>query len=235
MRGGREHVDDEVAFARRGTCDATAAAALRLVLADRGALDVAEVRARDDHVLLVDQLLVHDLALRVHDLRAALVGEIGADLLQLVDDRCHQLVVIREQALEVVRELPQLLVLGLELLFLEAGEPAEAHVEDRLRLTRGQVDEPAIIRRRDLVGRPARALEEPAETGELLRHQAVLRDVRVLAGPDDVDDAIDVDDREAEALDDLAPQPRLAQIEQRAAGNDLAAVLDEDLQRLLER
>src|ERR1043165_7286279 len=38
-----------------------------------------------------------------------------------------------------------------------------------------------------------------------------------LAGTDDLDQAVDVDDREPEALDDLAAQPGLAQVEQRAA------------------
>ena len=44
------------------------------VLARARALDVAEVAAGDDHLLLVDQLLGEDLALGVDDLRAARVA-----------------------------------------------------------------------------------------------------------------------------------------------------------------
>ena len=58
-------------------------------------------------------------------------------------------------------------------------------------------------------GRPARS-REAAHAAELLGDQALLGDVGVFARPDDLDDAIDVDDREPEALDDLAAQARLA-------------------------
>ena len=52
-----EHVLDEVLFAS-GHADLPAtAAALRAVLADRNALDVARVRDRDDDVLATDQVL----------------------------------------------------------------------------------------------------------------------------------------------------------------------------------
>ena len=76
----------------------------------------------------------------------------------------HQLLLVGEQALEVVGELPELLVLGFELLALEAGEAAEAHVEDRLRLARGQVDELLRARRPrpPPAGRPARSRKPPS-------------------------------------------------------------------------
>ena len=75
-------------------------------------------------------------------------------------------------ALEVVGELPQLLVLGLELLALEAGQPAEPHVEDGLRLTRGEGDELPRVRGVDLLLGAAGALEEAAEPGQSARRSA---------------------------------------------------------------
>src|SRR5690606_16912913 len=114
--------------------------------------------------------------------------------------------------------LPELAVLGFELLALEAGEPAEAHVEDRLGLALRQVDEAGLARGLYLFGRPAGALEEAVEPAHALGHQAGARLVGVLRRADDLDDAIDLQDGEAEAFDDLAALARLPQLEPGAPG-----------------
>jgi hypothetical protein len=94
---------------------------------------------------------------------------------------------------------------------------------------------PAGARGLDLGRRAAGALEEAVEAAQALGHQPLLGDVGVLRAADDLDHPVDVHHRQAEALDDLAPGLGLAQIEQGPAGDDVAAVLDEDLERAAQR
>ena len=64
VRRGDEEVADEVLLARAHADAPLAAAALRAVGRDRRALDVAGVGDRDRHVLVGDQVLDAELALR---------------------------------------------------------------------------------------------------------------------------------------------------------------------------
>ena len=80
VRGGDEQVLDVVVLLGVHPDDADPAAALDAVGGERQPLDVAGARDRDDHVLLGDQLLEVDLALGRHDLGAAVVAELLADL-----------------------------------------------------------------------------------------------------------------------------------------------------------
>ena len=76
MRRGEEVLDEIAfvllgrAFARGHADDAFAAAALRAVGADGGALDEAVVRERDDDAFVGDEVFDGDLAFVGHDLRA---------------------------------------------------------------------------------------------------------------------------------------------------------------------
>ena len=76
VRVGDEEAGDEILLARRHAGAALAAAALRAIGRERHALDVAGVADGDDHVLALDQVLVLDLASRLHDLGAARRGEL---------------------------------------------------------------------------------------------------------------------------------------------------------------
>ena len=69
MRIGDEQPRDEILVARLHAGAALAAAALRPVGRERHALDVAEMRHGDDHVLALDQVLVLDLVDLIDDLR----------------------------------------------------------------------------------------------------------------------------------------------------------------------
>src|SRR6185312_10256027 len=82
--------------------------------------------------------------------------------------------------------------------------------------------------------RPPGAAQELAEAVERELEQPLPRLVRVGALADGVDHAIDVAGRHPEALDDLALGLGLAQLVAGAAGDDLAPVLDEVLERLLQ-
>ena len=63
-----------------------------------------------------------------------------ADLLQLVDDDLHQQALAGENRAQPLDRLQQLGELVENLLPLEAGQPLELHVEDRLRLDLRQAE-----------------------------------------------------------------------------------------------
>jgi hypothetical protein len=111
------------------------------------------------------------------------------------------------------------------------GEPGEPHVEDGLRLPIRQPVGAPFARRLDLGGRPAGALEEAVEPVHRLVHEAALGLLGLVRAADDGDDPVDGGDRQAEALDDLAPEARLVEVPQGAAGDHVAPVLDEAQQR----
>ena len=68
------------------------------------------------------------------DLGAALVAELVADRLQLVDDDLHQQLLAGEDRAQPLDQLQQLGELVEDLLPLEAGQALQLHVQDRLRL-----------------------------------------------------------------------------------------------------
>ena len=104
--------------------------------------------------------------------------------------------------------LAQLRELVLDLVALEAGQAAQAHLEDRVGL--------------DL--REAEALDE-----------AGLGLGVVVARADDLDDLVDVVQRDDVALEDVGALLGLAQLVLRAPGDDVLLVLDVVVQHLLER
>ncbi len=247
---GFEHLGDEVGLvASATTLDALAAAALHPVLLRRQALDVAVARQHHDHRLVRDQIDRIDLLGALDDLGAARarrarragagalalgVAVLVADLDQLVADDLHEQGVVGEDGFEPGDLRGQLAVLALDLLALESGQPLQAHVEDRAGLPFAEVVWPAA-RGLDLGLGPAAAAQERGEAVERLGHERVLGGVGIGRAADDRDDAIDRVDRDAEALDDLAALHRLAQLEARATGHDLAAVIDERHQRVAQR
>ncbi len=86
MRIGDEQPRDEILLAHLHAAAAFAAAPLRAIGRERHALDVAEMRDGDDHVLALDQVLVLDLAFLLGDHGAPRRGEFRFQLRQLVLD-----------------------------------------------------------------------------------------------------------------------------------------------------
>ena len=142
-----------------------AAALLLAVGVERQALDVARLRDRDDHLLVGDQVLDVDVVLGVGDLRAPLVAVGVLDLEQLLLDQVAHPLLVAEDLAQLLDPLDHLVVLALDLVGLERGEPLQAEVEDRLRLDPRQVE---------------------------LLHQAVARGVRVARAADQLDHRVDV-------------------------------------------
>ena len=206
---GHEQVLDGVLLARDVADDALAAAVLAAVRADRLALDVAAAADRDDDVLVGDEVLVGELARGVlGDAGPAIAGVLALRCSrQLVLDDRQDPLLVGEDVLELGDQLDDLEVLVLDLLALERGEAGKPHVQDRLGLALGQVE---------------------------LRHEVRPRDLGVGRGADRLDDRVEVVERLLEALEDVGPVARLAEVELGPPPDDLAAVLDVVLEDRLE-
>ena len=140
--------------------------------------------------------------------RAARRVELLLDLLQLLlDDLTHQGGIL-EDALVVGDLLEQLGQLGLDLLALQAGQAAQAHLEDGVGLLLGEAEALGEPLRRLLVG---------------------------LRGADDRDDLVDVVERDDVALQDMRALLGFLQLVARAAHDDVLLVEDVVMQHLLER
>ncbi len=136
---------------------------------------------------------------------------IGAELLrhrrQFGRDQLAQLRVRVEDPGQLLDLRVQPLLLGLQLDAVVLGEPAQRRVQDVLRL--------------DVAQREA-------------LHQALLGLRGVVAGADEADDLVDVDQGGEQALHQVQPVALLAPAELAAASDDGEAVVEVDLQQLLE-
>ena len=113
-----------------------------------------------------------------------------------------------QDVLQLGDRLDQLGVFVFDLLALEADQRPQTHVDDRLRLHLAELE----------------ALREP-----------LLGLVGRLAAADDLDDFVDVVERDAVAFEQVRALFGLAQVVARAARDDVFAVRDEVLEQLLER
>ncbi len=123
---------DVILFARAHADAPFAAAPLGAIGGDRRPLDVAGVGDGNRHVLVGDQVFDPELTALVDDLGAAVVAELVADGLQLVDDELDQQLLARQNRAQPLDRLHQLDQLVEDLLALQAGQALQLHVEDRL-------------------------------------------------------------------------------------------------------
>ena len=138
MGGGDEEPFDEILLLRAHAGFPLAATALGPVEGNGVALDVAAVGDGDHHVLLDDQVLQGELPGFFDDFRAAGVAVAFLDLEQLVLDDGQDLHLARQDLFEPLDQRQDVVVLGDDLVALQAGEPVQAHVEDRLGLEVGE-------------------------------------------------------------------------------------------------
>ena len=134
-------------------------------------------------------------------------GVLGLHLAQLLFDQGHQLGVGLEDAAELHDERLQGEVFRLDLAALEAGELVEAEFEDGVGLALGE---------------------------RVLRHQLLLGLVAIGGGADDFDEVVEVIEGDDVALEDVGAVLGLLEAELRAAGDDIAAVLDVALNEFLD-
>ena len=207
MGGGNEQLLHEVVVLEVDATHALAAALLLAVGGHGQALDVAAARDGDDHVLVGDEVLDVQIARLVADLGAALVPEALLDLFHFLADDELDLALIGKHALVVRDLLAQLGKLGLDLLALQAGQAAQAHLEDVVGLHFGKTE----------------AL-----------HQALAGLCIVARGADDGDDLVDIVERDDEAFQNMGAFLCFAQIVLGAPDNNIFLVQDVVVEYLLQ-
>ncbi len=205
MRIRHQQVLDRILLAGDVADDPLAAPMLAAIGRHRLALDVAAARDGHHDVLVGDEVLVGHLAAEVvGDAGPPLAGVLPLELGQLVLDDLADAGRVGQDVLELGDELDDRQVLVLDLLALEGGQAGESHVEDGLGLELGQV-------------------EPLHEVGPGVVHLARLADR--------LDHRVEVVEGDLEALEDVRPGARLAEVELGAAPDDLAPmveVVDED-------
>ena len=206
--GGGQDGGDEVLVGHLHAGDARAAAALLAVVVQARALQVPVAGQGDDHGLVGDDVLdVDGVGVVGQDLGLARRGECVAQLLELLPDDGLEDLGVLDDAGQVLDLLEQLGVFLQELLALEVGQALQAHVEDGLGLDLGQPEALA---------------------------QALLGLLRRAGGTDEADHLVDVVQGDAQAFEDMGPVLGLLQVEARTPDDDLAAVIEEILEHLLE-
>ena len=197
--GGGEHVLHHVLFLEVLPANTAAPASLATERVDRQTLHVPGARDRDDHVLLVDEVLEVEVALVRTDLRATCVDVLLTNLGQLhLDDRPELLGVV-QQGVEVRDPLEQFGVLLVQLCASQLGQASQRHVQD-------------------VVGLDLRQLE--------LLHQGCPRSVRVRRGTDHLDHFVQVIEGDQEPQDDVVALLGPAQVIAGSPGHDVHLVVD---------
>ena len=149
----------------------------------------------------------HGRARRGQQQRATRRAQAIRDLAQLLLHECAQQLRILQDLAQRRDLRQQLVALGLQLDARELREAAQAQLENVVGLGLGQVER---------------------------RHEALSRDLRIVGGPNDRDDVVNVQDRDEQAFDQVQAVLALLQAEAAAARRDVQAVIEEDLQHLLE-
>ena len=207
MRGGDEHLLGVILLARGHAHDALAAAVLAAVGRARDALDVAEVRQRHDHAVLLNEVFRVDFAVHQADLRAALVGVFRLDGQNLLADDSQHHLFVRQHGAQIRDGLFQLGVFLLQALALQTRQARQTHIQNRLRLFVGE--------------------------GKAL-HELRLRLHRVRAVADDTDNLVDVVQRDQQAFQNVGARLGLVQIVARAAHDDVLLVLEVMVEHLVQ-
>ena len=252
VRVGDEQLVDPVVVLGLCRLLATAAALLRPVLGQRLALDVAGVAERDDHVGGRDQVLGAEFLHVVLDLAAAR-AQLGLAELQLHgaelfrDDEGHALGF--GQDVEQVGDLGHhLLVLADDLVLLQSGQALQPHLQDLAGLVVTQAVQAVSLQAHArwqsfgpvgfasawrLRGRTHQHLAHHRAV-PALGHQCGLGHWRRRRGLDGLDELVDVGQRHRQAFEHMAALASATQCIHRAPGHDFSAVLQKDLEQLLE-
>ena len=242
MGVGDDELFDEVFVFDRGRRFAFAATALRFVVGERLRLDVAFVREGDDAVFFGDEVFKREVQVGIEDLGAAHVVELVFDVEQFFfDDGEQALRYLQdfEQGFDFVDDFLEFLD---DFVLFEAGQAVQAQVEDGLCLFGREVV--GVFAHAVLFAEAVRARVFGSGAGEHVhylsrrpaaRQQRFFGFCRAGGGADEFDDFVYVGKGNGEAFQDVRPFACLAQFIDAAAGDDFAAVRDEDLQRFFER
>ena len=113
---------------------ANAAASLLVELVELGSLDVAHVGDGDHYGVVGIEVLGIELVVEGDDFRSALVAVLLLHFLQLVFHHLLAALGVVEDFLQVGNELHQVVVLLVQLVYAQAGELCQSHVDNGLRL-----------------------------------------------------------------------------------------------------
>ncbi len=204
---GDVDVLDEIFVAGGAALGADAAAALRAVFGQRGTLDVAEVRDRDDNVLIRVEVFRVEIFRGGSDLGAARVAVFFLEVAELVLDDAQLHLFAAEHLLVVGDQFLKLVVFGLELVAFQSGELAETHLYDGVGLLHGEAE---------------------------LGHQPVPGIRYAAGGTDQGDDLVDDVEGFQEAFEDMGTLEGFVEFEPGAAHHHFVAVTHEILDQLLE-
>ena len=205
---------------------AFAAAVLGPVDRQRRALHIAAVGDGDDHVLAGDQVLVLDVGIAFDDLRAARHGEGLADLHQLGADDGHDGLPRRQQGEVAGDRVSQGAGFAEDFVAPQAGEARQGQGQDRPRLLIRQPDQVLVDHQGARVGDQLDKRQHVARR-PVLGDQPLARLRRVLGRADDVDELIDVGDRDRQADQDVAPVAGLREFELGPPDHHLLAEIHE--------
>ena len=163
-------------------------------------LQIVVLRHRDDHLLVVDEVLDVEVAGIVGEAGATGVGKTGADVGELAGDHAPETYRVAEDRLELGDRLAELAHLLVELGAPETCQPAESHVEDVVRLLLAEA--------------------------ERLGHEGRPGGRAVVGGPDHRDHLVEHVEGLQQPLDDVRPLLRLPQAVLGAARDHLDLVVD---------
>ena len=181
MCAGHEDFIDHVVLDGGHAADSHAAAVLSLECVAAHTLDITHPGHRHDNILIGDQILVGQLIVK-SDLCAALIAVFVADQDDLFADDAEQLVVITENRLVLGDPCEKFFVLVLDLLPLQSGQGAQAHLDDRVRLNIGKIK---------------------------AFHEFGFRNLDIFRTADDLDDFIDVIEGDQQTFQDMTAVLRL--------------------------
>ena len=170
-----------------------------------------------------------------------LSAKVSRMYLELRADHGQQPFGSRQDVAQVTDQGQELLVFRDDLVLFEPGQPIEPHVENGLRLDLGEAIAPRGDSQRRGLAIGSRV--DRARTRQHLgnrtrhphpRHQRHLRLGGRRRGLDGRDHLVDVGERDRQALENVAPLARLAQIVDRAPRHHLAPMAQERLEHLLQ-
>ena len=162
----------------------------------------------DDHILVGNEVLYIEIALRRCDLGAALIAKLAGDLAHLLFNHTQNLLLMGKKVLVVGNGAAQTVQFFLDLIALKTGQATQLHLEDG----------------GGLFGREAKALDQASRSLGIGTRRT-----------DNRDDLVDMVESHEIALEDMRASLSLLKVKARAAGNDVNLMIDVVLQHLAQR
>ena len=233
---GDEQMLGPILIPRGGAGEPHAAAVLRSEFGRGRPLDVVVLGDRDDHRVVGDALQIVAGA-EGPQLRAALVGELLFDLLQVASHDREDIALVGEDAAVFGAVVQKGIVFAREFLLLEVNQLTERHLQNSVGLNRGEgvglFAGTAVLDERLESGVPQGALKQRG--GGLDLTQTLFRLGLGLAGSDDADHLVDIGVRDEEPLDRVKPFQRPVEEEGRPSADHAGPVTNELFEHLFER